>query len=218
MVRDHIGVWVLFDLNGTLVDPAVLLDPPELPIAALDEANVMAMITVIAGAQAEFKPLLEAALRRGLERAGRDPEEAAGALERLPRMPAYPEVPGALAALREGGCRLAVLTQSSADAGETVLRNAGLRDHFVHVLSAPEASAFKPEDLAYHAALEALGATEAWFVAGHWWDVAGAAYAGLNTAWVSRTDRAYPVAMPAPDVRGADVQEIAKAILGRVAT
>src|SRR3954453_9724401 len=84
------GMWVLFDLNGTLVDPAVLIDPPELPVAALDEANVMAMITVIAGRAADFKPLLGAALRRGLERAGRDPALAEGALERLPEMPAYP--------------------------------------------------------------------------------------------------------------------------------
>src|SRR3954468_22671016 len=103
MVRDDIGVWVLFDLNGTLVDPAVLLDPPELPIAALDEANMMAMITVIAGVETTFKPLLDAALRRHLERAGRDPEEAAGALERLPQMPAYPEAAEALTTLREAG-------------------------------------------------------------------------------------------------------------------
>ena len=69
-------MWILFDLNGTLLDPAVLLDPPELPIAALDEANMMAMITVIAGAETTFKPLFDAALRRHLERAGRDPDEA----------------------------------------------------------------------------------------------------------------------------------------------
>jgi 2-haloacid dehalogenase len=209
-------MWVLFDLNGTLVDPAVLIDPPELPIAALDEANMMAMITVIAGAEAEFRPLLEAALRRALERAGRDPGEAEGALRRLPEMPAYADVPDALQALRDGGCRLAVLTQSGTEAAEAVLINAGLREHFEHVLSAPESSAFKPEDLAYHAALERIGATEAWFVAGHWWDVAGAAYAGLKTAWVSRTDVAYPRAMPAPDVRGPDIQAVAKEILGRV--
>jgi 2-haloacid dehalogenase len=209
-------MWVLFDLNGTLVDPAVLLDPPELPVAALDEANMMAMITVIAGAEAQFKPLLDAALRRGLERAGRDPGEAEKALARLPEMPAYPDVPDALQALRDGGCRLVVLTQSSTEAAEKVLQNAGIRAHFEHVLSAPESSAFKPEDLAYHAALERIGATEAWFVAGHWWDIAGAAYAGLKTAWVSRTDRAYPQAMPAPDVEGPDIQAVAKAILGRV--
>jgi 2-haloacid dehalogenase len=208
-------MWVLFDLNGTLVDPAVLIDPPELPVAALDEANVMAMITVIAGRAADFKPLLGAALRRGLERAGRDPALAEGALERLPEMPAYPDVPDALARLRAGGCRLAVLTQSAADAADTVLRNAGLREHFEHVLSAPDNGTFKPEDLAYTAALERVGATEAWFVAGHWWDVAGAAYAGLRTAWISRTDVAYPVAMPAPDASGADLAEVATAILTR---
>jgi 2-haloacid dehalogenase len=209
-------MWVLFDLNGTLVDPAVLLeDAPELAVAALDEANVMAMITVITGGEAEFRPLLGAALQRGLERAGRDPELAAAALERLPDMPAYPDVPGALTTLREAGFRLAVLTQSAADAAETVLANAGLREHFDLVLSAPDAGTFKPEDLAYRHALEQACASEAWFVAGHWWDIAGAAYAGLRTAWVSRTDVAYPVAMPEPDVRGADMAEVAAAIVAR---
>ena len=133
-------------------------------------------------------------------------------------MPAYPDVPEALQHLRDGGFRLAVLTQSGSSSAETVLANAGIREHFEHVLSAPESGTFKPEDLAYHGALEKLGATEAWFVAGHWWDIAGAAYAGLRTAWVSRTDLAYPVAMPAPDVQGADIQAIAKAILAKVGT
>ena len=31
------GMWVLFDLNGTLMDPSVMLDPPELPVAALEQ-------------------------------------------------------------------------------------------------------------------------------------------------------------------------------------
>ena len=111
-------------------------------------------------------------------------------------MPAYPDVPDALAALRSGGFQLAVLTQSAVDAAETVLSNAGIREHFELVLSAPDSGAFKPEDLAYRYALEQAGATDAWFVAGHWWDVAGAAFAGLRTAWISRTDLAYPIAMP----------------------
>jgi 2-haloacid dehalogenase len=103
-------MWVLFDLNGTLLDPAALLDPPELPIAALDEANMMAMVTVLAGRETTFRPLFEAALRRGLERAGREPVEVD-----VTGMPAYPDVPDALQALRDAGCRLAVLTQSAAD-------------------------------------------------------------------------------------------------------
>ena len=208
-------MWVFFDLNGTLVDPSVLIEPAELPVAALDEANVMAMITTIAGRETGFKPLLDAALRRGLARAGRDPELAVGALEKLPSMPAYPDVPEALSALRAGGFGLAVLTQSTLEAAEEVTTNAGIRDAFDLVLSAPGLGAFKPDDLAYKAALERAGVTEAWFVAGHWWDVAGAAYAGLRTAWVSRTDLAYPDAMPAPDVTGPDVATAASAILKR---
>jgi 2-haloacid dehalogenase len=206
-------MWVLFDLNGTLTDPSVLLDPPELGIAALDEANMMAMITVIDGRRVEFKTLLDAALRRGLERAGRDPSEADGALERLPQMPAYPDVPAALETLKDFD--LAILTQSSVEAAETVLENAGIREHFKHVLSSTGANTFKPEDLAYAYGLEQVGATEAWFVAGHWWDIAGASYAGLKTAWVSRTDLAYPVAMPEPDIRGADVAAVAAEIVRR---
>jgi 2-haloacid dehalogenase len=206
-------MWVFFDLNGTLVDPSVLLEPPELPIAALDEANVMAMITTIAGRETAFKPLFDAALRRGLARTGRDPELASGALAKLPDMPAFPDVPDALSALRAGGFQLAVLTQSAVEAAEEVTVRAGIRDAFDLVLSAPALGAFKPDDLAYKAALERAEVTDAWFVAGHWWDVAGAAYAGLRTAWISRTDLAYPDAMPAPDVSGRDLAEVASALL-----
>ena len=207
-------MWAIFDLNGTLVDPSVLLEDGALGVEALDEANMMAMVATIAGRPAEFRVLLGAALQRGLERRGLDGEPAREALERLPRMPAYREVPDALDALRAGGFSLAVLTQSSAQAAETVLMNSGLRPRFELVLSAPESGAFKPEDLAYRYALERCGVTDAWFVAGHWWDVAGAAFAGLRTAWISRTDLAYPVAMPEPDVRGADLAEVARAMLG----
>jgi 2-haloacid dehalogenase len=207
-------MWAIFDLNGTLVDPSVLVTPGEVGVEALDEANMMAMVATIAGRPAEFRVLLGAALERGLARRGLDVAAAAEALERLPGMPAYPDVPAALDALREGGFSLAVLTQSSAEAAETVLGNAGLRSSFDLVLSAPDSGAFKPEDLAYRYALERCDAVEAWFVAGHWWDVAGASFAGLKTAWISRTDLAYPVAMPEPDVRGADLAEVARAMLG----
>jgi 2-haloacid dehalogenase len=55
--------------------------------------------------------------------------------------------------------------------------------------------------------------SDAWFVAGHWWDIAGASYAGLQTAWISRTDLAYPAAMPAPHVSGPDLTAVSAAIL-----
>ncbi len=218
-VREPIAMWVLFDLNGTLVDPAVLLDPPELPIAALDEANMMAMVTVIAGAQAEFRTLLGAALERGLVRAGPRSRRSlarrsTGSRTCRPTRTSLKRFSSCATAAAGSPCsrsrrprrrRPCSPTRASASTSSTCSPRRSPR-------------AFKPEDLAYHGALEKLGATEAWFVAGHWWDVAGAAYAGLKTAWVSRTDLAYPLAMPAPDVQGADIQAIAKAILAKVGT
>ena len=189
---------VFFDLNGTLVDPGALIEPRELALAALDEANVYAMIV----REARFVDLLEAALRRLLERAGRDPGEAAGALERLPSMPAFPEAAEALDTLRAARFEVAVLTQSARENAETLLANAGLR--MDRVLSA---SPLKTDPRAY------APAQGAWFVAAHWWDVAGAAGAGLRTAWVSRDDRVYPGAIPQPEIRAPDLLAAARAIV-----
>jgi 2-haloacid dehalogenase len=211
-------MWVLFDLNGTLVDPAALAAPLGVDgafvLAALDEANMAAMVATLGGFDAPFTALLESALRRRLAAAGRAGDGVPAALERLAEMPPYPDAAEALDALRAGGCSLAVLTQSSRDSAETVLRAAGLRDRFAVVASAPEV-AFKPDPRGYRHGLAQTGATEAWFVAGHWWDVAGAAAAGLSTAWVSRTDRAYPDALPPPTVRGEGLREVAHAILAQ---
>jgi 2-haloacid dehalogenase len=196
------GGWVYFDLNGTLVDPGVLIEPRQLALDALDHANVLATITALGGRHAPFKDFLDAALRRLLEREGRDPGEAAGALERLPDMPAFPEAAEALATLRAGGLQPAVLTQSAVDSAEAVLRNAGLE--LDRVLSARP---YKPDPRAYEPA------RGGWFVAAHWWDVMGAAGAGLKTAWVSRDDRAYPGAVPQPDIRAPDLLAAARAIV-----
>jgi 2-haloacid dehalogenase len=206
-------MWVLFDLNGTLVDPSVLAEPAQVVHEALDEANMMAMVMTLGGREAAFADLLEGALRRRLALAGADPETAA--LERLAEMPAYPDASPALERLRAGGCRLAVLTQSSLEAAERVLANAGLRAAFDVVLCAPETGAYKPTASTYRRAVEMVGAEAAWFVAGHWWDVAGAGNAGLRTAWVSRTDRLYPAGVPEPDVRAADLLGAAEGILAR---
>jgi 2-haloacid dehalogenase len=213
--------WVLFDLNGTLVDTAVLAEPlggaseAELVLGALDDANMIAMVLTLGGRRAAFKDLLAAALRRRLELDGRDAGLAAESLRLLPSMPAFPEAAGALDALRAAGHRLAVLTQSSAESAERVLRFAGLRDAFAHVLSADDAQAFKPDRRAYRMALERVGAeaAETWFVAAHWWDVGGAKATGLRTAWVSRTDRVLPDAVPEPDVRAPDLAGAARAIV-----
>jgi 2-haloacid dehalogenase len=213
--------WVLFDLNGTLVDPAVLAQPlgdsaadEELAYEALDDANREAAVLTLGGERATFADLLAGALRRRLALAGRDPALASDALALLGTMPAYIDAPAALETLRGVGLELGVLTQSAAEAADTVLRFSGLRDRMSVVLSAPESGAFKPDPRPYRMALERIGARgdEVAFVAAHWWDVAGAKHAGLRTGWVARRDRLLPESVPEPDVRGRDLAEVAAAL------
>jgi 2-haloacid dehalogenase len=214
--------WVLFDLNGTLVDPSVLAQPlgdsaadDEVVLESFDTANMQAMVAALAGEQPPFAELLEAALRRRVELRGGDPRTAEDAIALLGSMPAFIEAPAALERLRGEGLRLGVLTQSSTEAAEAVLRFAGLRDRMELVLGADATGTFKPDPRAYRAALEGTGAApdEVCHVAAHWWDVTGAKRAGLRTGWVARRERVLLATVPAPDFRGRDLDEVAEAIL-----
>jgi 2-haloacid dehalogenase len=216
--------WVMFNLTGTLVDPAVMAQPlgdsgpdEDMVEAALDDAVAQAMASTLTGASIPFTELIEAGLRRRLRLAGRDEALATDALTMMRAMPAYLETPGALETLRGMGLRLAVLAQSSIDAAEGALRFAGLRDRFELVLSAEEAGAYKPDPRPYRMAVERSGADaeagEICHVSTYWWDVAGAKRAGLCTGWVARRERALLSTVPAPDYTGRDLAEVADAIV-----
>ena len=218
--------WVLFNLTGTLVDPSVMAQPlgdsgadEDLVLAALDDAIAMAMADALTGALTPLDELVEAAMRRRLRLARRDEEKAAAARELMGTMPAYIEVPGALESLRARGMRLGVLAQSATNATDSVLRFAGLRDRFELVLSAQEAGAYKPDLRGYRMAIERTGVagSDICFVSTHWWDVAGAKRAGMNTGWVARRERSLLDTVPAPDFTGRDLAEIADAIVTKMA-
>jgi 2-haloacid dehalogenase len=210
--------WVIFDLNGTLVDPSVLAQPfgdsaadEEIVQRAFEDAITQAMVLQLTGGTAVFADLIGAGLRRRLAMAGRDPAAAEDALGLLGSMPAFIEAPAALERLRGAGLRLGVLTQSSPEAAEGVLRFAGLRDRFELVVSVQEAGAFKPDPRPYRLAVERTGAPadEVALVAAHWWDVTGAKAAGLRTGWVGRRDLVMPDSVPPPDIGGRDLSEVA---------
>ena len=213
--------WVLFDLNGTLVDPAVMAQPlgdsagdEDLVGAAVDDAIQLAMVATLTGIGADFKELVRAGLRRRLRLAGRDPSVADDALGLMGSMPAFIDTPAALEQLRGIGLRLGVLTQSDAAAADAVLRFAGLRDRIETVISAPESGAFKPDPRPYRMALERIEASadEVALVSAHWWDVAGAKAAGLRTGWVARRELVLPDGLPEPDVAGRDLTEVSEGL------
>lgn len=197
---------VLFDLNGTLLDPAATGDPV-LP-KALPLAVEMAMAHTLAGRFEPFADLVAAAL--GHHGAG-DPEAS---VRRARRMPPFPDVAGGLDRLAAAGHRLVVLTNSAVDTAEDGLTAAGLRDRFEAVVGSDDAESYKPATGVYRGAVERLGrrGEEPWLVAAHWWDILGAAAAGLHTGYVARKGPLPPGV--AADATAPDLDGIAAALAG----
>jgi FMN phosphatase YigB (HAD superfamily) len=92
--------WVLFDLNGTLLDPSGIGEPVGLgaaeSLAALDEAVMLAMAETLSGHWRPLPDFLRAALIRRAQIGGR-PEGIDDAMQRASRMPPYPEAAAARA-------------------------------------------------------------------------------------------------------------------------
>jgi putative hydrolase of the HAD superfamily len=106
----------------------------------------------------------------------------------------YPEVPHALARLRAGGARLAVVSNWDVSLHD-VLERTGLRALVDAVVISAELGAAKPDPAIFRAALERLGATaDAALHVGdsmeH--DVAGARAAGIEAVLVARDGAAVP--------------------------
>jgi 2-haloacid dehalogenase len=132
-------------------------------------------------------------------------------------MQPFPEAARALGLLREAGLRVGVLTNSTTETAERALESARLRDCFDVVLGSDAVEVFKPHPRVYRHAVSELSVEpeEACLVAAHAWDVAGAMRAGLRGAWVARSERWLPAVVPEPDLRGDDLEDVAREIARR---
>jgi 2-haloacid dehalogenase len=207
---------IVFDLNGTLTDPAAIGDPwgaGDLGVAVLAAAVQSAMVDTILGDSRPFSEHIEAALRDAVAERGLDARRIDEALEAARALPAYPDTGAGLEALASAGHRLAVLTNSGADAGRRTLQANGLADRFERILGVDAVGSFKPHPAVYRYALDELDcdASEVTFVSAHAWDLAGAAHAGMRTAFVMR-DEARASAYPRPDIEADDLLALAAAI------
>jgi 2-haloacid dehalogenase len=209
-------VVIVFDLNGTLTDPGALggaWGERDLGVSVLAVAVQSAMVDAILGASRAFSEHIEAALRDEVGRRGLDPGRIDEALAAAAALPAYPDTARGLQALAGAGHRLAVLTNSGADAGRRTLEAIGLAERFDRILGVDAVGKFKPHPAVYRYALQELGcdAREVTFVSAHAWDLAGAAHAGMRTAFVMR-DEPWASAYPHPDIDAADLPALAAAL------
>jgi 2-haloacid dehalogenase len=117
------------------------------------------------------------------------PDQKQALLDIYRELPAFDDVDDALADLAARNCRLYAFSNGSAEAVETLLSAAGIRDRFIGVVSCDDVRSFKPNPGVYAHFLRQAQATgsEAWLISGNPFDVIGAISAGMRGAWVRRT-------------------------------
>jgi 2-haloacid dehalogenase len=220
---------LVFDVNETLLDLSVL-DPlfeqafgrPRVRPAWFLTMQTVWMTGTIAGAFAPFPKIADAALEltAAREQVIVSKELRTAIIEGLKTLPPYPEVHSALGRLRDGGVRLAALTNSTRRGARAQLTHAGLFDFFERVMSVEEVRRYKPAADPYRFASRELRVRPGGLhmVAAHWWDLNGAAAAGLKTVFVKRSGKAMNPLGPKPDLQVTDLGELAERFVARADT
>lgn len=217
---------IVFDVNETLLDLAAL-DP--LFAETFGDASVRrewfsqvllsSMTATLANRYAGFDEIGAAALTMIGERHGVAVDtsfrQAVG--DGMRHLPPHPDVPEAIARLREAGFRLATLTNNPPPVVEAQLSNAGIRDQIDLVLSVEAVRRFKPAPEVYSMAAQRLDIPigDMRLVAAHGWDVAGAMAAGSAAAFVARPGCVLDPIHPEPDIVGPDLSAVASEIIAR---
>lgn len=188
---------LLFDVNETLLN----LEPLEESIDAVLLENgasklwftTMLQYSLVLTVSGEYRALSEigAATLQMMAR-NRDvvlsEADAKEALKPMLGLPPHADVRHALERLKASGFRMATLTNSSTNASKAQLENAGIADLFERQLSVETIGKFKPHRDVYQWAANEMASSpgECMLVAAHAWDVAGAAWAGMQTAFIGR--------------------------------
>jgi 2-haloacid dehalogenase len=166
-----------------------------------------------AGDYVPFAQVLRADLLRALKEAGFDTTEDAvnkvmGSLGELELNDGAKE---AFEHLSGAGFQIVTLTNGSAEFTSAALTRHGLEDGVSHVLSCDDIRVSKPHPRVYEMA-QRVSDGAVWMVASHAWDIAGAALAGLRTAFVGERDD-YPEIFPAPEIVAPHLRSAAERIV-----
>jgi len=178
------------------------------------------MTTTLAESYVDFSQLAQGALRMlgNVYRVDIGENDLRRLKAGMLTMPAHPDVPEGLAALRDNGFRLATLTNSPPNPdGPTALQSAGLAGFFEQQLSVDACRAFKPAPAVYRYACEKLAVrpSDCMMVAAHAWDTLGAQNVGFSAALVTRPGNPpLPVdGLPQPTLVVTDLRELAERLI-----
>ena len=104
-------------------------------------------------------------------------------------LPAFEDVNAGLAFAKKAGFRMFAFSNGSAEAVESLLVKARIREYFLGVVSVDEIKSFKPNPAVYSHFLRSAGAVgaDAWLISSNPFDVIGAISAGMRAVWVKRS-------------------------------
>lgn len=107
-------------------------------------------------------------------------------------LPAFDEVKSAITSFKNRGFRLFAFSNGKKQAVENLLINAGIKELFIDVVSVDDLKTFKPNPLVYEhfISLASANKDKTWLISSNPFDVTGAINAGLNSAWIKRSDEA----------------------------
>lgn len=188
-----VGEWFARMLHGSLV--ANELDS----YRPFDDIGVEALLTVAA--------------KRGLALRGEDAQEIVSIMRNLPP---HPDVYNAMERLFDADLRLVALTNSSLEAANAQIENAGLHIFIQRVFSVEEVGRFKPSSAPYRHVAESMGVPigETMLVAAHDWDCAGAMAAGATAAFIQRHGVVWGIPNPPPQLVVPDLARLADHLVG----
>jgi 2-haloacid dehalogenase len=142
------------------------------------------------GRYRDFWKLTEDGLLYAAKNLGLDvtPDKHERLLEAYLNLAVFPDVKPGLAALKNKGLPLAILSNGEPKMLEAAVKNGGLSAFLDRILSVEEVGIYKPSPRAYNLGPERMNVSHAelGFVSSNSWDINGASSAGLTTFWIRR--------------------------------
>ena len=135
-------------------------------------------------------------------------------LDSYTRLPAYPDVKPALAAIKAAGYGSVAFSNGTERTVRSLLEHAGIAMHFESIVSVDRIRTFKPDPAVYDLALGAgRSAGDVWLVSGNPFDIIGAKAHGLRVAWIRRDPaKVFDPWEWQPDVIIPDLTELVRAL------
>ncbi len=215
---------VAFDVIETLFDTKPL--DPLLSSTGLPEGSLPvwfarflrdAFALEVIGEYRPFREVAAASLQALLleHRLEGESEKIDKVLSGFADLPPHPDVRPAFQALRDAGVRIITLTNGSAETTGKMLAKAGLEGFVEQTLSIDQVKHWKPARAVYLYAAKAMKVEphEMALIAAHDWDTGGAGRAGLSTGGIMRAGKHFSTALPAPDVVGNTLVEVARRLM-----